>query len=73
MSIAGKITDFIKTCPFLQDFESMFQRWILTIWKRMQRRIVLKALQQTYFKALLHQRRYPWQYVFSLYLENEKG
>ena len=26
MSIAGKITDFIKTCPFLQDFESMFPK-----------------------------------------------
>lgn len=26
MSIAGKITDFIRTCPFLQDFESMFPK-----------------------------------------------
>lgn len=26
MSIAGKITEFIKTCPFLQEFEQFFPK-----------------------------------------------
>nr|DAF33079.1 MAG TPA: hypothetical protein [Caudoviricetes sp.] len=44
-----KLRILLRRARFYRTLKVCFRRWILIIWKRMQRRIALKALRQSLF------------------------